>query len=128
MSSQLTLLNASSSRKPEEIKLKDIEVLVDNKEQPWFKWGCVVKQIKDKLYNFSRRYKKNVKNKPNLLLYLYLVFHFLHQPYPIRSCNKNHYSPYMLSYKENSTAPTTLSTIAGNASAAPSCNSFEGIQ
>ena len=30
-----SLLNASS--KPEEFSLKDIEVLVDNKEQNWFK-------------------------------------------------------------------------------------------
>lgn len=30
-------MNVPSSSKPEEFKLKDIEVLVDAKEQPWFK-------------------------------------------------------------------------------------------
>ena len=32
-----SLLNVTNSRKSEKFKLKDIEVLVDGKEQPWFK-------------------------------------------------------------------------------------------
>ena len=39
-----SLLNASNdSSKPEEFSLKDIEVLVDRKEQNWFKRAHVVK-------------------------------------------------------------------------------------
>ena len=41
MSSKLSLLNASSSSKSEEFNLKDIEVLVDSKEQHWFKWDHI---------------------------------------------------------------------------------------
>ena len=37
MSSQLSLLNVSSSSKFKELNLKDIEVLVEDKEQPLFK-------------------------------------------------------------------------------------------
>ena len=37
MSSQLTLLNAFSSRKSEEFKLKNIEVLVGKEDQPCVK-------------------------------------------------------------------------------------------
>ena len=37
ISSQLSLLNAPSSRKSEEFNLKDIEGLVDSKDQHWFK-------------------------------------------------------------------------------------------
>ena len=33
----MTLLNVSSSSKSEEFNLKDIQVLVDNEKQPWFK-------------------------------------------------------------------------------------------
>ena len=43
MSSKLSLLNASSSSKSEEFNLKDIEVLVDSKQQHWFKRSNVGK-------------------------------------------------------------------------------------
>ena len=36
-SSQVSLLNASSRNKFEEFNPKDIEMLVDSKEEPWFK-------------------------------------------------------------------------------------------
>ena len=32
-----SLLNVSNASKPEEFSIKDIEVVVDNKEQNWFK-------------------------------------------------------------------------------------------
>ena len=38
-----SLLNDSS--RPEEFSLNNIEVLVDNKEQNWFKWAYVGKNL-----------------------------------------------------------------------------------
>ena len=36
-----SLLNVSNASKPEEFNIKDIEVLVDNKEQNWFKMAHI---------------------------------------------------------------------------------------
>ena len=41
MTSQVSLLNASSNSKSDEFNLKDIEVLVHGKEQSWFKQAHV---------------------------------------------------------------------------------------
>lgn len=38
MSSQLSLLNVTSSSESEDFNLMDIQVFVNDKEQPWFKW------------------------------------------------------------------------------------------
>ena len=41
----MTSLNVSSSSKSEEFNLKDIQVLVDNEKQPWFKQAHTGKYI-----------------------------------------------------------------------------------
>ena len=46
MSSQLSLVKTIITSKSEEFRTKNIEVLVDGKEQPWFKWIHVRKFLR----------------------------------------------------------------------------------
>lgn len=77
-SSQVSLLNTSNRNKFEEFNPKDIEMLVDSKEEPWFKqahigtfWRLVyIHRLTAKL---ADEYQKSRDNFPTITGTLYVI-------------------------------------------------------